>query len=162
MVHGIGTHPPGWSTRLQRNLSAELGLTFVAEKSKQIDLRSAQFPGQPLGRLTVFRFFNEARTRELLTYELSWSEITTPRKQSIDYDTSGAQKFRRAATNHEIKVFLNDSLTDPIAYLGDAGDMILEAAGEATCWMAAGDWKDLPDTAARPCDLIADGNIERL
>jgi len=59
-------------------------------------------------------------------------------------------------------VFLNDSLTDPIAYLGDAGDMILEAAGEATCWMTVGNWKGLPDIGAGQCELLAEGSMERL
>ncbi len=156
MVHGIGTHPPGWSTRLQRNLSAALGLTVVSGQAKHIYLRSAleKFKGVPLGELTILRFTNDAKTRELLAYELSWSEITDSKKKTIAYDTSGEQQYKRAAINHTVKVYLNDRLADPMAYLGDSGARILEAAGEALCWMAYGDWNDLPEKETGACDVF--------
>ncbi len=156
MVHGIGTHPPGWSTRLQRNLSAALGLSVVSGQAKNIRLRSFfdEYKGIPLGELTVVRHTNEAGTRELLAYELSWSEITDPKKQTIAYDNSGEQKYKRAAINHNAKVYLNDRLADPMAYLGDTGDEILEAAGEALCWMAFYDWDDLPDKQTGACEVL--------
>jgi hypothetical protein len=156
MVHGIGTHPPGWSTRLQRNLSAALGLTVVSGQAKHIHLRPYhdKFKGVPLGTLTVVRYTNESRSRELLAYELSWSEITDPKKKTIAYDTSGEQQYKRAAVNHTIKVYLNDRLADPMAYLGDSGEKILEAAGEALCWMASGDWNDLPNNETGACEIL--------
>ncbi len=156
MVHGIGTHPPGWSTRLQRNLSAAMGLTVVSGQAKHIRLRSyfEQYKGVPLGELTVVRHTNESGTRELLAYELSWSEITDPKKKTIAYDNSGEQKYKRADINHNAKVYLNDRLADPMAYLGDAGDEILEAAGEALCWMAFYDWNDLPDKQTGFCEVF--------
>lgn len=81
MVHGIGTHPPGYSTRFQRNLSQALGLTKREEIIKEIGLRAPEFFGdEPLGHLRVFRYMNEAGTQEMLFYELSWSEITGPAK----------------------------------------------------------------------------------
>jgi hypothetical protein len=128
----------------------------VSGQAKHIRLRSyfEKYKGVPLGELTVVRHTNEAGTRELLAYELSWSEITDPKKKTIAYDNSGEQKYKRAAINHNAKVYLNDRLADPMAYLGDTGDEILEAAGEALCWMALNDWDDLPDKQTGFCEIL--------
>ena len=160
MVHGIGSHPPGWSTRLQRNLSDALGLTVVSERSKKIDLVSSRFEGEPLGQLTIRRYSDEARRRELLAYELSWSVITAPKKESIAYDTSGEQEFKRANLNHVLKVFLNDRLVDPMAYLGPDGAMIRESASQALCWMTSREPRDLPDRIKGDCDDVLKADIE--
>jgi hypothetical protein len=77
MVHGIGTHPPGYSTRLQSNLTKALGLTKREEQIKELGLRAPDFFGdEPLGHLRVFRYMNDEGTREMLFYELSWVDLT--------------------------------------------------------------------------------------
>jgi hypothetical protein len=162
MVHGIGTHPPGWSTRLQRNLVEALGLTIVVNRPKTIDLRYAPLGEEPLGRLTVHRYTDEAVERELLAYELSWSEITAGKKALLAYDTSGEHQYRRAGANHAIKSFLNDRLADPIAYLGESGERIIESVHQAVCWTAAGDWDDLPDAGTHACRLVESGDLDDL
>ncbi len=162
MVHGIGTHPPGWSGRLQRNLSATLGLTITDQSPKLVRLSSPVYPGESIGDLTVRRYFNEPRTREMIAYELSWSEITTPKKQTLAFDTSGEARRNRAALNHTLKGFLNDRLSDPIAYLGRSGPRILESVSQSTCWMASSDWQDLPDGLPVVCDFANDAEAENL
>lgn len=119
MVHGIGTHPPGFSAHLQRNLTQALGLTRRDEVIKELGLRDPErFGDEPLGHLRILRYMNETGTREILFYELSWSEITTPDKATLAYDTSGEYAYRRSDVNQAIKVFLNDRMADSIAYFG--------------------------------------------
>ena len=153
MVHGIGTHPPGYSARLQHNLTAALGLTRREEQIKELGLRAPEFFGdEPLGHLRVFRYMNEDGTREMLFYELSWSEITADAKAALAYDTSGEYEYRRGDINHAIKVFLNDRMADPMAYFGESNGKIIESIGAGLCWMTISDWDDLPPTGAPTCD----------
>ena len=153
MVHGIGTHPPGYSARLQRNLTRALGLTKREELIKEIGLRAPEFFGdEPLGHLRIFRYMNEAGTREMLFYELSWSEITAPAKSTLAYDTSGEYEYKRSQINHTLKVFLNDRMADPMAYFGESNEKILRSVGTGICWMSISDWDDLPAKGAPACD----------
>jgi hypothetical protein len=152
MVHGIGTHPPGYSTRFQRNLTESLGLTRRKALIREIGLRAPNFHGdEPLGHLRVFHYMNEPGTRELLFYEVSWSEITTPAKSTLNYDTSGEYAYRRSDINQMLKVFLNDRLADPMAYVGENHEKILHSVGAGICWMTTSDWDDLPPTGAAAC-----------
>ena len=153
MVHGIGTHPPGYSARLQRNLTQALGLTKREELIKELGLRAPEFFGdEPLGHLRVFRYMNEAGTQEMLFYELSWSEITAPAKSTLAYDTSGEYEYKRSQINHALKVFLNDRMADPMAYFGESNEKILRSVGTGICWMTINDWDDLPPKGAPACD----------
>ena len=153
MVHGIGTHPPGYSARLQRNLTQALGLTKREELIKELGLRAPEFFGdEPLGHLRVFRYMNEAGTQEMLFYELSWSEITASAKSTLAYDTSGEYEYKRSQINHALKVFLNDRMADPMAYFGESNEKILRSVGTGICWMTINDWDDLPPKGAPACD----------
>lgn len=153
MVHGIGTHPPGYSARFQRNLTEALGLTKREEQVKQLGLRDPILYGdEPLGHLRVFRYMNDDDTREMLFYELSWSEITAEAKASLAYDTSGEYEYKRGDINQAIKVFLNDRMADPMAYFGESNGKIIQSIGMGLCWMTISDWDDLPPKGAPRCD----------
>ena len=83
MVHGIGKHLPGYSTRFSDNLMHALGLDVIDERFKEISVQTPpllakELGRQTLGNLRVQHFKNKARTRELLFYELTWSEIVEP------------------------------------------------------------------------------------
>jgi hypothetical protein len=153
MVHGIGTHPPGYSARFQRNLTAALGLTRREQSIKDIALRNPElFGDEPLGHLKVFRYMNETGTREMLFYELSWSEITAAAKSTLAYDTSGEYEYRRTNINHILKVYLNERIVDSMAYFGDNNTKILHSVSTGICWMTISDWDDLPPAGAPSCD----------
>ena len=129
MVHGIGTHLPGYSTRIAENLARELELDVVDRTPKIIHLRlqinqqlydalkargkirGAQ--GDPNGTVTVQRYRNQSGTRSLTFYELTWSDITEPDKQVMNPDSSGTYSFRRAGLNRELKEFINKHFPDP-------------------------------------------------
>ena len=45
MIHGIGKHLPGYSTRFSTNLTRELKLNTTAEMTKRVDLKNPIFSG---------------------------------------------------------------------------------------------------------------------
>ena len=157
MVHGIGKHLPGYSTRFSDNLMRALGLDVIAERSKEISVQTPPLLAQELGRQTlgnlrVQRFMNKARTRELLFYELTWSEIIEPEKKMIAFDDSGEYTFKRASINRAIKEFVNSHVPDPMIYLGNSRKKILGSVGQSICWMMSGGWEDLPWASDAVCD----------
>jgi len=103
MVHGIGTHAPGYSGRLRSNLAQSLGMTVTAPQEKVLDIIHPRFPDEKLGTLTVNRFTNEAHDREVLYYELTWSRISDPAKAAIAFDNSEVYTRPRAALDNVAK-----------------------------------------------------------
>ena len=100
MVHGVGTHVPGYSARLSANLAQPLGLSVVAPEAKGFPIETPAFPGETLGQLTVSRHTNPARDREMLFYELTWSPISQPAKDAIAFDSTAVFAHRRASLNN--------------------------------------------------------------
>ncbi len=155
MVHGVGSHIPGYSLQFQEKLAEELDLTKVSGRYKEIMLTHKEFPEQNLGTLRVKRLLSADESREILFYELTWSPITDPDKEKLKYDTSGAYSFRRAEVNQMLKVFSNDTSPDPMIYLGGAREEILASFRTGFCWMAGRDWSELPDYTNEQCTLDA-------
>ena len=167
MVHGIGTHLPGYSTRLSENLARELDLNVVDRTPKIIKLglhlsqklfedyvrqgRMRGELGESNGTVTVQRYSNKDETRGMTFYELTWSEITAPDKKIINYDSSGAYSFRRAGLNRDLKVFVNNSLPDPLIYLGDAQGNIQLSVSQTLCWMFTRSYEEVPDKTDEAC-----------
>ena len=162
LVHGMGSPEPGYSTRLQHNLTRALGLTVTARRPKEIKLRSPKFHGESLGSVTVWQYLNDSGTRELLFYELNWSEITEQEKQALAYDTSGQYSFKRARFNQYVKQFLNTRISDPVIYTGRSHARILESVVQGSCWMFYTDWEELPDQDTRSCDWLKHAEAEDL
>jgi hypothetical protein len=145
MVHGVGTHVPGYSARLSANLAQALGLTVVAPEAKGFPIESPAFPGETLGALTVTRHTNVARDREMLFFELTWSPISQPAKDAIAFDSTAVYARRRAAANNIFKQFVNDVAPDPLVYTGTGRERIQTTVGQALCWALSADWQGLPD-----------------
>jgi hypothetical protein len=169
MVHGIGTHLPGYSTRIAENLARELGLDVVERTPKVVTLRlhvdAGLFEenlargrvrgelGEKNGNLTLQRYRNKDDSRSMVFYELTWSEITEADKRILNFDDSGAYSFRRAGLNNDLKKFINSHLPDPLIYLGDAQGNIQNAVSQALCWMFTQDYEALPEHVDRICDF---------
>ena len=151
MVHGVGTHVPGYSTQFQEKLAAELNLTVKSSHYKEINLVNKEMPEKKLGKLRVRRLLNEGQNEEMLFYELTWSEITNPEKEKIKYDTSGEYSYDRAEVNQMLKQFSNDTSPDPMVYLGSHHEEMLASFRTAFCWMVGRDWDDLPETSSDQC-----------
>ncbi len=162
MVHGVGHHIPGYSTQFLENLAHEMGLNVEARKHKQIILTDPQDTSKNLGTLRINRLLNEAGTKELLFYELTWSAITEPDKKILAYDNSGEYSFRRAAVNDLLKKFSNDTGPDPMIYLGDKRDDILTSFRQSFCWMIGADWENLPSGVNQRCNPLTEEAVKHL
>jgi hypothetical protein len=145
MVHGVGTHVPGYSARLSANLAQALGLDVIAPEPKEFPIEAPAFPGETLGTLSVTRHTNEARDRAMLFYELTWSPISQPAKDAYAFDDTAVYAYRRASLNNVFKQFVNDVAADPLVYTGTGRERIQVAVGQALCWAISVDWQGLPD-----------------
>lgn len=151
MVHGVGTHVPGYSSEFKEKLAKELGLTAKSSRYREIKLVNKEFPKKDLGVLRIRRLLNEDRSQEMLFYELTWSNITNPEKEKIKYDTSGEYSYDRAEVNQMLKQFSNDTSPDPMVYLGNQHEEMLASFRTAFCWMVGRDWHDLPEVSSDQC-----------
>lgn len=161
-VHGVGDHIPGYTTQFLEKLAKELNLNARSEGQKNISLSAPLVPGKELGNLRVTHLFNDEMGRDLTFYELTWSEITRKEKELLAFDNSGDYEFRRAEVNNMLKKFSNDTGPDPIIYLGQSREAILAAFGQSFCWMATGDWGDLPANGTHVCKGLNDSNIDHI
>ena len=155
-VHGVGDRYPGYTTQFLEKLAKELGLDARSEGQKNIQLSTPLFPERELGNLRVTHLLNEQSGKELTFYELTWSEITRQEKALLNFDTSGEYDFRRARMNAMLKKFSNDTSPDPIIYLGESRMPILAAFAQSFCWMASGEWEDLPKSGKHACTGLND------
>ncbi|NOT12551.1 MAG: hypothetical protein HOP23_12075 [Methylococcaceae bacterium] len=161
-VHGVGDHIPGYTTEFLEKLAKQLDLNARSDGQKNIKLSTPMIPDKDLGNLRVTHLLNEKTGKELTFYELTWSEITRKEKELLAFDNSGEYDFRRAKINGMLKKFSNDTGPDPIIYLGKSRESILAAYGQSFCWMATGDWQDLPESGQHACTNLDDSNIEHI
>lgn len=161
-VHGVGDHFPGYATQFLEKLAKELNLDVRSETQKNIELISPLIQGKELGNLRVTHLLNEQNGKELIFYELTWSVITRQEKALLAFDNSGEYDFRRAKINGLLKKFSNDTGPDPIIYLGQSRSLILSAFSQSFCWMATGDWDDLPKSGKHECMNLTDAHAERI
>ena len=161
-VHGVGDHIPGYTTEFLEKLAKQLNLNVRSEGQKNIQLSAPLVPGKKLGNLRVTHLLNEENGKELTFYELTWSEITREEKALLSFDNSGEYEFRRAQINSMLKKFSNDTGPDPIIYLGKSREAILAAYGQSFCWMASGDWEDLPESGEHVCWGLNDSAIDHV
>lgn len=145
MIHGIGTHSPGYSLLLQENLAKNLGLNVMSRTGRNIGLRSPEDPQTALGNLRVTFLTDEKGEKRILFYELTWSEITRPQKELLAYDYSSLYADRRVVFNRMMKKFLDNALPDAVYYIGSRRRLIQQSAEQAMCWMLKTDWQTLPD-----------------
>ncbi len=154
MVHGIGKHLQGYSTRMAENLAKAMNLNVAEAKTIELQLESPEYPDQEIGKLRVRRFTTKEEDKEMLFYELTWSEITDSEKEILAYDNSGEQSFRRANINNAMKVFMNSHVSDPLIYLGESQEKIQIAVGQSFCWMLSYDWPGLDAVNDTFCNVI--------
>lgn len=162
MVHGVGTHYPGYSARLQENLAKQMKLEVSSRLPKNISLLDPKDHKTYLGNLRVTYWQNREATKNMLFYELTWSPITTPEKQIIAFDTTEQYTKFRVPFNNEMKAFLDNTLPDPMFYLVDKRDLILNSSKQAICWMLKNGWDDIPDGQELSCFLSAGQEIRGL
>ena len=161
-IHGVGHKVPGHSTEFLEKLAKELNLTVMNRKYKELSLTDPFDQSKKLGNLRVHRLTNEDETRELLFYELTWSDITAEIKSELNYDNSGEHSFRRAKINDLLKKFSNDTGPDPMIYLGDRHDDMLTSFRQSFCWMMRDNWDDLPERSNQFCNPMTERTVRNL
>ena len=162
MVHGVGTHTPGYATRIRENLALKLGLDVFSRRDKDITLIDPDDRKTVIGNLRVTRMQNEEASKDLIFYELTWSVNTSVQKRILDYDTSGLYEHKRAAFNHTLKKFLDDVIPDPEIYVTDKNNYILKATQQATCWMLSRSWSQLKPEEKQVCRVSSFNQMKDL
>jgi hypothetical protein len=150
LVHGIGSHIPGYSGRTVANLTRAMGLSVISPQFKSVELADDDFPGTTIGTMTAKRFADTERRRELVVYELTWSRISDAARAALQFDGSQVHTRNRARVNQIAKGFANDVLVDPLVYVGVGRLSILDAVRQTVCWAYSTDWDTFP-TASVPC-----------
>ncbi len=145
MVHGISRHTPGYSGRVSANLAHSQGLDVVSPQIKTTEIAHPNFPGEPLATFTLRRFTDEAREREMLFYELTWSGLSDPARERLAFDDSEVFARQRAGFNRTAKAFANNALVDPLVYVGSGRGRILTAVRQGVCWTYSSDWDSFPE-----------------
>ncbi len=153
MVHGVGSHKPGYSTRLQESLAKKLGLNVASRLPKEFKLKSPEQNDKGIGTLWVNRYQNQDSSKEMLFYELTWSEITQEQRDLLAYDSSKIYAYKRAEFNQSVKKFLNDTIPDPLIYLSKDRVFILDSLKQADCWMLGYSWDSLPQNSSEICKI---------
>ena len=161
MIHGVGLHHPGYSRRLQENLAANIGLDVISRLPKNIRLLSPADGKTPIGNLRITYWQNRVGDKKLLFYELTWSEITTPDKKIIAFDTTEQYSKFRVPFNNTMKSFLDNTLPDPLIYEVDKNNLILDSAGQSICWMLKTGWNDIPAQSSKVCRMSLREGLER-
>ena len=157
MVHGIGSHQPGYSTRMAENLARALDLDRVQGNYKELTLSFPAFSDRELGVLRFTRYMNNDDSREMTFAELTWDPIVEKEKQEINFDNSGEYSFRRTPINNTLKKFVNDTLPDVLLYKGTSGPLIKMSVAQSLCWLMSPSWDTLPHGGVHYCNSSAPG-----
>lgn len=153
MVHGIGTHLPGYANRFRDGITRALDLTITASERKTITIPNpASEKSAHPATLTVTRHTDAAQKRTLLFYELTWAGLTERQKEQLAYDSQNNDGLKRAGLNKSLKSFINGTVPDMLIYMGAGQPLITDAVKQATCWMLGNRWADLPENGAHRCD----------
>ena len=152
MVHGIGSHQPGYSTRMAENLARDQNLSQVQERYKEFTQAFPGFSDKELGVVRVTRYLNNDDSREMIFAELTWDPIVEQEKQGIAFDNSGEYSFRRTPLNNTLKKFVNDTLPDVLMYKGTSGQSIMMSVAQSLCWLMTPSWETLPEEGVHYCN----------
>lgn len=153
VIHGVGTHHPGYSDRLQLNLMNKMGVSKRSRLSKNIVILDPILKNKEIGHLRVTLWQKEKERQNILFYELTWSEITQPYKDKLAFDTSEQYSAFRVPFNNTLKVFFDNTLPDPMVYLTDPHQLIIHSSEQALCWMLKTDWQTMPNRGKKICSI---------
>ena len=162
IIHGVGTHQSGYSGRIRDNLCKKLGLKIVSRRPKNITLIDPNDKKTVIGTLRVSRAQSTDKQKNILFYELAWSETTIAQKQILKYDMAKENTYKRAAFNNVVKGFMNDTVPDPLIYVTDGHNYILNATKQSTCWMLGKSWDQLQDGSQKICQVAPYKQIKAL
>lgn len=160
LTHGVGVKTPGHSTAFMLALTKLLDFPQMDRDYKEIKLHNNK--GDSVGTLRMYRFFNDKTGKEIIFYEQTWSGITIPLKAKLYYDTTGEYSAPRADYNAVLKKYANDTLVDPMAYLGPKGGLMLDSSMQSFCYMVMYKYQDLPARSESACQIEAKDSLKSL
>ncbi len=149
LTHGIGNHLPGHSTAFMLELTKRMGMDKQDRNYKQINMKSQD--GQDVGTLRIYRFSNSQTNQEVIFYEQTWGTLTAPDKERLIYDINREYSASRASMNNSLKRLVDQTIPDPMIYLGPKGDLILKSTVQSFCWMTSYDYNELNEVENRAC-----------
>lgn len=157
VIHGAGDYPSGYSDAMSFELARRMGLTRVDARPRLLKLnqiaagRGSDGDNQSLGQLNISRFRNAQDNRQLLVFELSWTDIAAADKAKLAFDESTAMTSQRVMVNRQLKEMVNMHASDPMIYMGPTGARIRHAVDTATCLMTHAEWQQLAPQAVIDC-----------
>lgn len=160
LVHGIGLHSPGHSTPLMLALTQRMGFSTQNRNYKEIEMKNAQ--NEPVGVLRIYRFSNPETNQAIIFYEQTWASITFPSKEKLAYDVNQEYSAKRTKVNAVLKKYADETLPDPLIYLGPDGTRMLDSSIQSFCWMTSYTYEDLPQRSAATCQISSKDAIYSL
>ncbi|GGA79231.1 hypothetical protein GCM10011369_21470 [Neiella marina] len=157
VIHGAGDYPSGYADAMSFALAQRMGLTRVDARPRKLELNRIDTgvnnggSGRSLGQLNVSRFRNAQDNRQLLVFELSWTDIAAADKAELAFDESTAMTSQRVSVNRQLKEMVNMHASDPMIYMGPTGDQIRESVETATCLMTQSSWQQLQPEGVFDC-----------
>ncbi|MBW8190537.1 hypothetical protein K0504_05760 [Neiella marina] len=157
VIHGAGNYPSGYADAMSFQLARRMGLTRVDARPRKLALNQIDSgwnkgqTEQSLGQLNVLRFRNAQDNRQLLVFELSWTDIAAADKAKLAFDESTAMTSQRVMVNRQLKEMVNMHASDPMIYMGPTGERIRQAVDTATCLMTISRWEQLQPNASFDC-----------
>jgi hypothetical protein len=152
IVHGIGPHDDNYSLRLSGMIAQQLGLDHRDPRQKRIHLANAPAKGAGaapvIGRLLVTRFADAEQKRELIAFEVNWSDLNRNTREAFVSADADIDRVR-ASINASMKTFINRQMVDPIRYIGDQSPLVHDNVRLGACWMISGSFDEYPDASGR-------------
>lgn len=161
IVHGVGNTYPGYSTLIMENLADKLGLDTFTNTQKNMTITDLYNNKKDLGNLRLTRLTSKDNKKELLFYELTWSNISRPEKEVLSFYQTDNSTFKKTDINQILKKATNDAMADPLVYLGQKQRDIQISVAQSYCWMIATTYDDFPDGAYTACKLNDKRILER-
>lgn len=162
VIHGVGTHHPGYSDRLQLNLMNQMSISSKSRLSKNITIMDPVLKEKEIGHLRVTEWADEKSQQTVLFYELTWSEITQPYKNKLSFDTTEQYSAFRVPFNNTMKAFFDNTLPDPMVYLTDPHQLILHSSEQALCWMLKTNWQTMPNSGKQSCTISMSEKVKAM
>ncbi|MBD1390499.1 hypothetical protein IC617_13745 [Neiella sp. HB171785] len=157
VIHGAGDYPSGYSDAMSFSLAQRMGLSRVDARPRKLELNELNTGEAPsgstasLGQLNVSRFRNAQDNRQLLVFELSWTDIAAAEKTRLAFDESTAMTSQRVSVNRQLKEMVNMHASDPMIYMGPTGHQIRQSVETATCLMTQASWQQLNSESSFDC-----------
>jgi len=112
-IHGMGHHDAHYSEPVMQGVAARLNLAKVETLPKI----AIEKESHPYGEINITKY-SGADGRKVHVYELTWS-VTTDRIKTKQFETDLSYASDRVSLNRKLKATLiNDSLADPVLYIG--------------------------------------------